>query len=233
MRIWGPPGSPDGRLESPPAIDPSVPPALESLMPPSNFSMVDRGIYRSALPSPANFAFLETLGLRSVVYLCPEPYPPSNSEFLNSHGIRLFKFGIEGSKEPAAAMPEAAITIALKVILGNPLIKLSTSFFNNSQLPPAKLSAFAVSDARNHPVLIHCKRGKHRTGCLVGCFRKLQSWCMSAVLEEYQRFAAAKVRPSDMIFINNFDASVVSLYILAAIYRYHSSSVHSRRLEYS
>ncbi|KAK8948590.1 putative tyrosine-protein phosphatase [Platanthera zijinensis] len=205
MRIWGPPGSPDGRLESPPAIDPSVPPALESLMPPSNFSMVDRGIYRSALPSPANFAFLETLGLRSVVYLCPEPYPPSNSEFLNSHGIRLFKFGIEGSKEPAAAMPEAAITFALKVIL----------------------------DARNHPVLIHCKRGKHRTGCLVGCFRKLQSWCMSAVLEEYQRFAATKVRPSDMIFINNFDASVVSLYILAAIYRYHSSSVHSRRLEYS
>ena len=29
-------------------------------------------------------------------------------------------------------------------------------------------------DKRNHPVLVHCNKGKHRTGCLIGCMRKLQ-----------------------------------------------------------
>lgn len=31
-------------------------------------------------------------------YLCPEPYPDANVEFLKSNGIQLFQFGIEGTK---------------------------------------------------------------------------------------------------------------------------------------
>lgn len=31
-------------------------------------------------------------------YLCPEPYPDNNMEFLKSNGIQLFQFGIEGCK---------------------------------------------------------------------------------------------------------------------------------------
>ncbi|GKB19958.1 probable tyrosine-protein phosphatase isoform X1, partial [Tanacetum coccineum] len=66
-------------------------------------------------------------------------------------------------------------------------------------------------DAKNYPVLIHCKRGKHRTGCLVGCFRKLQNWCMSEVHEEYKQFAGKKFRISDQIFLEKFDISNISL----------------------
>ncbi|KAH9793452.1 Tyrosine-protein phosphatase DSP1 [Citrus sinensis] len=119
-----------------------------TLIPPLNFSMVDNGIFS---------------------YLCPEPYPEANTEFLKSNGIKLFQFAIEGHKEPFVNIPEDMIREALKVLL----------------------------DVRNHPVLIHCKRGKHRTGCLVGCLRKLQKWCLSSVFDEYQRFAAAKARVSD------------------------------------
>ncbi|XP_047179057.1 probable tyrosine-protein phosphatase DSP4 isoform X3 [Vigna umbellata] len=72
-------------------------------------------------------------------------------------------------QEPFVNIPEDTIREALKVVL----------------------------DVRNHPVIIHCKRGKHRTGCLVGCYRKLQKWCLSSVFDEYQRFAAAKARVSD------------------------------------
>ncbi|XP_021273647.1 probable tyrosine-protein phosphatase At1g05000 isoform X2 [Herrania umbratica] len=140
-----------------------------NLIPPLNFAMVDNGIFRSGFPDSANFSFLQTLNLRSIIYLCPEPYPEANTEFLKSNGIRLFQFGIEGYKEPFVNIPEDTIREALKVVL----------------------------DARNHPVLIHCKRGKHRTGCLVGCLRKLQRWCLSSVFDEYQRFAAAKARVSD------------------------------------
>ncbi|XVF71832.1 hypothetical protein PTKIN_Ptkin12aG0071200 [Pterospermum kingtungense] len=140
-----------------------------NLIPPLNFAMVDNGIFRSGFPDSANFSFLQTLKLRSIIYLCPEPYPEANTEFSKSNGIRLFQFGIESYKEPFVNIPDDTIREALKVVL----------------------------DVRNHPVLIHCNRGKHRTGCLVGCLRKLQRWCLSSVFDEYQRFAAAKARICD------------------------------------
>nr|CAD1820255.1 unnamed protein product [Ananas comosus var. bracteatus] len=176
----------------------------ELLVPPPNFAMVDKGIYRSGFPNPANFGFLETLNLRSIVYLCPEPYPEENAEFLRSHGIRLLQFGIEGNKEPFASIPKAAIIGALKILL----------------------------DLRNHPILIHCNRGKHRTGCLVACLRKLQSWCLTSVFEEYRRFAADKSRLSDMRFIEMFDVSCISQCVLGLIYRYNGCGPQSRRLIY-
>eukprot|EP01018_Ginkgo_biloba_P029469 Gb_03230 [translate_table: standard] len=148
-------------------------------VPPFNFSMVDKGVYRSGFPNIINFPFLETLHLRSIIYLCPEPYPEANTEFVERYGIRLFHFGIEGNKEPFVNIPEDIIREALKVLL----------------------------DIRNHPVLIHCKRGKHRTGCLVGCLRKVQNWCLSSIFDEYQRYAGAKARVLDQQFIELFDAS--------------------------
>ncbi|KAG8488377.1 hypothetical protein CXB51_016566 [Gossypium anomalum] len=150
-----------------------------NLIPPLNFAMVDNGIFRSGFPDSANFSFLQTLRLRSIIYLCPEPYPEANNEFLKSNGIKLFQFGIEGYKEPFVNIPQDTIREALKTLL----------------------------DVRNHPVLIHCKRGKHRTGCLVGCLRKLQRWCLSSIFDEYQRFAAAKARVSDQRFMELFDIS--------------------------
>ncbi|XAR55320.1 Protein-tyrosine-phosphatase [Bertholletia excelsa] len=151
----------------------------ELYIPPLNFAMVDNGIFRSGFPDVANFTFLQSLGLRSVICLCPEPYPEANTQFLKSNGIQLFQFGIEGCKEPFVNIPEDTIREALKVLL----------------------------DEKNHPLLIHCKRGKHRTGCLVGCLRKLQKWCLSSVFDEYQRFAAAKARVSDQRFIELFDVA--------------------------
>ncbi|KAK1309646.1 putative tyrosine-protein phosphatase [Acorus calamus] len=99
--------------------------------------------------------------------------------FLEENGIRLFQFGMEGGKEPFVSIPDDTIREALKVVL----------------------------DVHNHPLLIHCKRGKHRTGCVVGCLRKLQRWCLSSIFDEYQRFAAAKARVSDQRFMELFDVS--------------------------
>ncbi|CDP05680.1 unnamed protein product [Coffea canephora] len=141
--------------------------------------MVDNGIFRSGFPNSTNFSFLQSLSLRSIIYLCPEPYPEANTDFLMANGIQLYQFGIDGAKEPFVNIPEDTIREALKVVI----------------------------DARNHPLLIHCKRGKHRTGCLVGCLRKLQRWCLTSVFDEYQRFAAAKARISDQRFMELFDTS--------------------------
>ncbi|RXH90035.1 hypothetical protein DVH24_032392 [Malus domestica] len=139
--------------------------ADDLFIPPLNFSLVDNGIFRSGFPESANFSFLQTLGLRSIICLCPEPYPEANMEFLKSNGIKLFQFGIDGYKEPFVNIPDDTIREALKVVL----------------------------DVRNHPVLIHCKRGKR--------------WCLTSVFDEYQRFAAAKARVADQRFMEMFDVS--------------------------
>ncbi|KAJ9546078.1 hypothetical protein OSB04_025785 [Centaurea solstitialis] len=89
----------------------------ESLIPPINFAKVEDRVYRSGFPQPSNFAFLETLQLRSVIYLCTEPYPRENLEFLKSHNIRLFQFGIDGTKEPSVDVLRSIITEALKVLI--------------------------------------------------------------------------------------------------------------------
>ncbi|THU52242.1 hypothetical protein C4D60_Mb10t01920 [Musa balbisiana] len=105
--------------------------------------------------------------------------PPFNFATVDRGVFRLFHFGMECSKEPYDNIPEDKIREALRVVL----------------------------DARNHPLLIHCNRGKHRTGCVVGCLRKLQRWCLSSVFDEYQQFAAAKARVSDQRLIELFDTS--------------------------
>ncbi|RKO82794.1 protein-tyrosine phosphatase, partial [Blyttiomyces helicus] len=58
-------------------------------------------------------------------------------------------------------------------------------------------------------VLIHCNKGKHRTGCLVGCLRKLQHWSYTSIFDEYRRFSHPKSRSMDQQFIELFDASRV------------------------
>ncbi|WMV53063.1 hypothetical protein MTR67_046448 [Solanum verrucosum] len=183
------------------------------LVPPLNFAMVDYGVFRSGFPDTANFAFLQTLGLRSIIYLCPERYSEANVEFLNANGIRLFQFAIEGSK--------------VEVIFRNVYLNITFSFplflmhepngFGGGaiQEPPLvnipeetiKEALRVVLDEKNRPLLIHCKRGKHRTGSLVGCLRKLQKWCLTSIFDEYQRYAAEKTRVSDLRFMELFDIS--------------------------
>ncbi|KAJ2996366.1 hypothetical protein HDV02_006577 [Globomyces sp. JEL0801] len=49
----------------------------------------------------------------------------------------------------------------------------------------------------------------HRTGCLVGCLRKIQHWSFVSIFEEYRRFSHPKSRSMDQQFIELFDKSQV------------------------
>ncbi|PHT72440.1 putative tyrosine-protein phosphatase [Capsicum annuum] len=151
-----------------------------------NFSSVENNyIYRSGFPHPSNFAFLKSLNLRSIICLCPEPYPEEHMEFLRINNINLYQFGLDGTKDPSTMSSRSEIIMsALRVII----------------------------DERNYPVLLHCNRGKHRTGCVVGCLRKLQNWCLDAVVEEYKHFAGAKWRENDIKFLEGFDVQILFEY---------------------
>jgi len=177
---------------------------------PENFSMVAPGVYRSGFPKKKHFPFLsERLRLKSIIFLAPEvtrtqpspssgytvaspswlpmtpslppspsqDYPDSSIALMQSNSIQLLQFGVDGNKEPFVEINTEVMQAAVRACL----------------------------DVRNHPVLIHCNKGKHRTGCLVGCMRKTMRWSITSIFDEYRRFAGTKARRADQEFIELFE----------------------------
>ncbi|KAG2236813.1 hypothetical protein INT48_006997 [Thamnidium elegans] len=146
------------------------------LVPPLNFAMIASGVYRSGHPNKQNFAFLRKLGLKTIMYFAMEDYPPEMQHFVEQEGIEVLHYKTEGNKEPFIEVNHEDISHALVKLL----------------------------DKRSHPVLIHCLKGKHRIGCLVGCLRKIQRWSMTSIFDEYRKFAGTKVL-ADQEFIETFN----------------------------
>lgn len=153
-------------------------------VPPENFARVCDGIYRSSFPRIENFPFLKNLALKSILCLIPEEYPVENGKFNEINNIKMFQIGLSGNKEPFVKIKPELVTEALKIVL-NP---------------------------ENQPILIHCNRGKHRTGCVVGCIRRMQNWSQSMIFDEYRRYAYPKERPLDQQFIEMYDIEDIKRY---------------------
>jgi tyrosine-protein phosphatase OCA1 len=51
-----------------------------------------------------------------------------------------------------------------------------------------------MTNVENYPLLVCCNQGRHRTGTVVGCLRKLQKWNFTSIFEEYRRYAGPKVK---------------------------------------
>nr|CCA27129.1 tyrosine phosphatase putative [Albugo laibachii Nc14] len=148
----------------------------KTLIPPLNFSMVDAGVYRSGYPNKKNHSFLRQLGLRSILYLCHQPLRADNLLFFQENGIQIFHCPIDGNKEPFIGIDPEAMAGALRHLL----------------------------DPSNHPILVHCTKGTHRTGCVIGCYRKIQYWSLTSIIDEYCRFAGPRMRLLDQQFIEFF-----------------------------
>ncbi|KAI5813924.1 protein-tyrosine phosphatase, partial [Pyronema omphalodes] len=146
---------------------------------PDNFGIVNGcgRVFRSAFPKPENFEALKRLGLKTILTLVSDPYPEENQKFLQDNGITHVQIGMPGNKETQVTpVSDELISEALDVIL----------------------------DTQNHPILIHCNKGKHRTGTVVGCLRKIFGWSVPDSVEEYRHYAGVKVRPHDIMKIRSF-----------------------------
>ncbi|KAF4119502.1 hypothetical protein GMORB2_4632 [Geosmithia morbida] len=147
---------------------------------PANFGVVIPGVYRSGYPTKDDFSYLQGLELKTVVTLVKkDELDDGLGEFATENGINQIIFNIKGTKKEAIA--PSAMRMILEVVL-NP---------------------------NNYPLLIHCNRGKHRTGCVVASMRMTAGWENHHALSEYRAYAEPKVRDCDVEYITNLDASLV------------------------
>lgn len=160
--------------------------APTDMLPPENFSMVASNVYRSGFPGKKNLPFVAAIGVRSVLCLCPEEYPDNSLEFFKANNIQVIQHGVDGNKAPddreGMHMVPSIVVQALRALL----------------------------DPANQPILVHCNQGKHRTGCVIGCLRRLQQWSLVSIFDEYRRFAGRKSRVLDLQYIELFDVSSVA-----------------------
>lgn len=154
------------------------PSRLTNHIAPANYAAVIPGaIYRSAFPQAENFSFLRSLKLKTILTLVEEPFPPEFVEFMRQNGIKQIVVPVPANKE-VIKIEDATMLKALGVAL----------------------------DPTHYPLLIHCNKGKHRTGCTVACLGKLRGDDLQDVLYYYHTHAREKARSLDEDYIRGFDA---------------------------
>lgn len=156
-----------------------------SLIPPTNFGMIEDDMYRSGLAIELNFAFLEQLRLKTMLYLASEELPDALLDFIEDQGIQLVQLAPEQDELPAPWKPisEDVVLSAMEYLL----------------------------DPSTYPIYVMCSQGRHRTGTVIGCLRKLQRWILSSIFEEYHRYADGRGRLANEQFIELFDTDLVNL----------------------
>ncbi|KAF2834001.1 hypothetical protein CC86DRAFT_365744 [Ophiobolus disseminans] len=155
---------------------------FHSFVPPINYGAVLPGlIYRSGYPKPENYDFIEDLRIKSIITLVPEELPVEYQAFIKDAGIQHFQVHIKSNKDGQVRVESCEMSRALRLVM----------------------------DRTNHPILIHCNKGKHRTGCTVACFKRIIGYELDDIVNDYHVYAGAKARFLDEVFFESFDLNNV------------------------
>ncbi|KAK5773987.1 putative tyrosine protein phosphatase OCA1 PWA37_003115 [Arxiozyma heterogenica] len=163
-------------------------PPLQRIVPPLNFCPVERYLYRSGQPSPVNFPFLLNLNLKTIIWLANEEPQDNLLEFCDNNNITLQFAAInpDGGEDdnPWDGLTEHSIINALRTIVSS----------------------------ENYPLLVCCGMGRHRTGTVIGCLRRIMGWNLASVSEEYRRFTGSRGgRILVELLIEAFDTKLVEI----------------------
>ncbi|KAL3427702.1 tyrosine phosphatase family protein [Phlyctema vagabunda] len=146
---------------------------------PLNFGNVIPGIYRSSFPQAKDYEYLRALRLKTIVTLVKKDYPQGFCEFMQANGIRHIVIDMKGTKKQN--IPEETMQSILRVVL----------------------------DKANHPLLMHCNHGKHRTGCVTAVIRHISGWDVENIISEYENIAEPKIRDVDVAYIREYQISTL------------------------
>ena len=74
-----------------------------------------------------------------------------------------------------------------------------------------------VSDAANHPVLVHCQHGADRTGTMVAIYRVYaQGWAMNEAMQELPRFGFHSIWRDLVLYLAHLDVAQLRAKVAAA-----------------
>ena len=155
---------------------PNPPPTPDESGRPRNFATIGPEIYRSSYPEIVDHhKFLEQCKLKTIVTFV-DKVPAEYAQWIASQGITHHHILVNPNKEGIPTTDPAVVESVLSLML----------------------------DKANHPMLIHCNKGKHRTGCITACFRKVTGWTNEACVLEYEAYSSPKSRDLDRKFIKAF-----------------------------
>lgn len=162
------------------------PPTLR-IVPPLNFCPVEKQLYRSGQPSMINQSFLQDLNLKNILWLASEEPQEDFLDYCSGNNINIEFVGMMNDynySNPWDSLSEATIKKALELIC----------------------------NSENYPLLVCCGMGRHRTGAVIGCLRRLQGWNLASVSEEYRRFTGSRGgRILVELLIESFDINSVEI----------------------
>ncbi|GAA5900339.1 uncharacterized protein JCM6883_002813 [Sporobolomyces salmoneus] len=130
------------------------------LFPPLCFSTVLPGVFRSGHPNRHNSPYLDSLALKSIMYLSTDEYRSDTYNWANERGLNIFHIRIDVSKDPTVEVDADLVAEALEKVL----------------------------DSRNLPILIHDNKGRILPSLISAILRLLTNWTLESALLEYRSF---------------------------------------------
>ena len=131
-----------------------------------NFRQVDKDLYRSGVPSDDDMAAFARLGIKTDITL----------QFTGGSEAPVVKHEKKVAKD-----------------LGIKFVHLPLPW--GKQPPRAMITKFLAvfKDPKNLPAIVHCKRGRDRTGAMVGLYRIVENgWTNEKAFKEMESFGFVK-----------------------------------------
>ena len=147
--------------------------------------------------------FIKSLKIKSVLYVLSVP----QSEHWQ-HADQIFSTLVDSA--PSIGFQEWVLESNITQMNVN--IATNKDGKVNTTLDSLCRALLFVMDSSNYPLYIHCNQGKHRTGCVVACLRKIQGLPIEEILAEYHAYAGLKAREGDISVIKAFEPDAVFEY---------------------
>ncbi|GMG18936.1 unnamed protein product [Ambrosiozyma monospora] len=143
------------------------------LVPPDNFALVEEGIYRCTRLDAVSHPLLDTLNLKSILWLDEEKPPRPVANYIDSHKLKLFHLKNLPEEDDNIANVKSQDWMVLKPVL------------------VSKIFQFLLDYKNNHNCLL-----VDSSEVVVGILRHIQKWSYSSISNEYRLYSNYKANYS-------------------------------------
>ncbi|CUS23416.1 LAQU0S09e04258g1_1 [Lachancea quebecensis] len=162
------------------------------LVPPANFGIAEEGIYRCSKIETLNLSFLETLNLKTVVFVGGQQPSKFFQEFFERYCIQWYVVktaDVSSSLAPVNASTPKAATDEKLTPLGSSGNETDYKLNDNDDLMILKSYSLKrtfelLLNTVNHNTILVDK-----TSIVVGVLRKMQRWNIASIINEYRLFS--------------------------------------------